>query len=76
MSHAKSLKERIKIREKATELAGEFIFELLHHDIFEFKSLEPLQKFEEWLKKHEDVEFIENNIEENLRLAVKYKDKK
>ena len=73
MGHAKSLKERIKIREKAVEFKGRFFFETRHHDLFEFKIPDTMQQFVVWLKNQDDIELIE--IEEN-RMAVKYKDKK
>ena len=70
MGHAHNEKVREKARAKAKELNGEMIFELRHHDLFQFISEMPAADFIAWAEKHDAVEHVENF--EN-RVALKYK---
>ena len=70
--HAHNEKIREKARAKATELNGEMIFELRHHDIFEFISELPVADFKAWADKYDAVEHTEPC---KNRIALKYKEK-
>ena len=62
---------RSKTRTYAGNANGQLVFELMHHDIFQFGNDEEITKFAEWVKKHEEVELIENGV--GFRVGVKYK---
>ena len=64
-------KYRDRTRKKAGDAGGELIFELRHHDIFQFKNEENIDTFSKWIKSHDEVELIESG--HNFRLGVKYK---
>jgi hypothetical protein len=62
---------RSKTRTKAGDSNGQLIFELKHYDIFQFANDEEIINFSGWVKKHEEVELIENG--HNFRVGIKYK---
>ena len=80
MGHAHDAKIREKVRSEAASIGARMIFELRHHDIFEFPELKLMEGFAKWAKtvkhvKEVDVGMdigIDGSEKPNLRIAVKY----
>jgi hypothetical protein len=70
LSESKLNEYRANVRNEADKRHGMMIFELHHHDIFEFSNEEDLKYFSEWAGKEKKVKAIETGV--SYRVAVKY----